>query len=841
MSLPIAPKDISDHPTKGSVVDPINREKKEADVDRKLRLYGVIQAFRDGRLPSNAQIDETLRYVLDNSPVDLNSLSPEGRKLIEDTRDIVETAREMILEKNSDEVFQNFVWHTRDVDYDRLKKDPSALTTVDQQKAQQDSQQAVKHLRTLLSLVFTNSEARKLVSDFTVIGRDLLARGAAKAAEGIRPSEEQLRNVDQTAPSDQFVTEGGRTIGPNDGTPVPEVRVPGTGHRVAQHPHEPLGEGAAVKTEDGQVRRGGELRDQAYDTAQQAKDRATQEAQANANDIANTTNGIPENEEEKGAGKRTVMDRLRGVRDQVTNRVPDEHKERAREHRDRAKEFFSDEYFPPERRDQFIFRMKKVIVECQKHDDYQESIRWLLGYLEEYAGHAQNTAQNTKEHGQTSASQDSFTVASKEFRTLIERFANGRSTDEIWAAVDQLITDSRNDSGLRDWFKRVDAYVRKCLLEPGFVLEPACNNEAVEIRDTGRQFYDEKYKGHFDNLFSTIGGFFKAMGDDPLNQRFGQDWARLTKDLLFDSEGNLKYKPELWLDIRKVILPTLVDNVGYVPIPRIEYTDDNIDLVVENLTLSGRNLFPNIVSVEAHNFMKFSAYDAIKDEHHNEFTFTFAQMQCDMRDVAFWFRKKTGFPKLEDSGLADVLLGGEGLTVTVHLADAGKDQSSIFKVKNVHVKVDTLKFSIRDSKHDLLYKTLKPLATGLVKKQIQKAISDAITTGFEYIDGQLVGVRDRMAEAKAADDASRTQVLQQLFQSKKGEAKGKAQHVDQKTGKFQVVTDREHLLLPEHGHPSGYVNRANERVEAAKTGNDWHSDAFSIIPSTSTRPSKTTA
>lgn len=37
MSLPIAPKDISDHPAKGSVVDPINREQKEADVDRKVR------------------------------------------------------------------------------------------------------------------------------------------------------------------------------------------------------------------------------------------------------------------------------------------------------------------------------------------------------------------------------------------------------------------------------------------------------------------------------------------------------------------------------------------------------------------------------------------------------------------------------------------------------------------------------------------------------------------------------------------------------------------------------------------------------------------------------------
>ena len=133
-----------------------------------------------------------------------------------------------------------------------------------------------------------------------------------------------------------------------------------------------------------------------------------------------------------------------------------------------------------------------------------------------------------------------------------------------------------------------------------------------------------------------------------------------------------------------------------------------------------------------------------------------------MRDVAFYFKKKTGFPKLSDSGLADVLLGGEGLTVTAHVVSAGKDRSSVFKVKNVHVKVANLKFSIRDSKHDTLYKTVRPLATGLVKKQLQKAIADAVTTGLEYVDGQLVGVRDRMADAKASEDKARTQALQEV-------------------------------------------------------------------------------
>lgn len=99
---------------------------------------------------------------------------------------------------------------------------------------------------------------------------------------------------------------------------------------------------------------------------------------------------------------------------------------------------------------------------------------------------------------------------------------------------------------------------------------------------------------------------------------------------------------------------------------------------------------------------------------------------------------------------------------------ANKDKTSVFKVKSVNVKVDSLKFSIRDSKHDFLYKTLKPLATVLVKKQIQKAIQDGVRTGLEYLDGQLVGVRDRMDAAQATqgqdgvESKSRMQVLQEV-------------------------------------------------------------------------------
>lgn len=42
MSLPPTSKDISTHPAKGSVVDPVNQQKKEKDVSRKVTVAVVI-------------------------------------------------------------------------------------------------------------------------------------------------------------------------------------------------------------------------------------------------------------------------------------------------------------------------------------------------------------------------------------------------------------------------------------------------------------------------------------------------------------------------------------------------------------------------------------------------------------------------------------------------------------------------------------------------------------------------------------------------------------------------------------------------------------------------------
>jgi hypothetical protein len=126
--------------------------------------------------------------------------------------------------------------------------------------------------------------------------------------------------------------------GPNE-TPVLEARIPGTDKHVAQHPKDEmgsiptnagqladavrhpegaLGANATVKHEDGTTQRGADAmvegRERAKETGAETAEHARDRARSEVDDVNRQTDGVPETDEEKDRGKRTIMDKMRGYR-----------------------------------------------------------------------------------------------------------------------------------------------------------------------------------------------------------------------------------------------------------------------------------------------------------------------------------------------------------------------------------------------------------------------------------------------------------------------------------------------------------------------------------------------
>ena len=92
---------------------------------------------------------------------------------------------------------------------------------------------------------------------------------------------------------------------------------------------------------------------------------------------------------------------------------------------------------------------------------------------------------------------------------------------------------------------RTDLLGSQSLMEPGFILAPLFETQFKQLRVDSKQFFDEKYKANKDVFVEAVQFWFQSWAEDPLNKRLVHEWATLMKDLLFDDNGSLTYKPQV--------------------------------------------------------------------------------------------------------------------------------------------------------------------------------------------------------------------------------------------------------------------------------------------------------
>ncbi len=170
--------------------------------------------------------------------------------------------------------------------------------------------------------------------------------------------------------------------------------------------------------------------------------------------------------------------------------------------------------------------------------------------------------------------------------------------------MNQIYRDADRDPELKDWFRSVDKYIRKCLQQQGYILQDEATEEYKGLEDKGRFLLRERYRDHTDRILDEIKFLADQFDQDPQNKRFADSVQKLFLDLGQDENGTATFKPHLVKDLTEVIIPEIFENTRYVPIPRIEVSDPMIDAVVENLVIESDNLFPNVFEFGSDNYFR---------------------------------------------------------------------------------------------------------------------------------------------------------------------------------------------------------------------------------------------
>jgi hypothetical protein len=288
-------------------------------------------------------------------------------------------------------------------------------------------------------------------------------------------------------------------------------------------------------------------------------------------------------------------------------------------------------------------------------------------------------------------------------------------------------------------------------------------------------------------------------------------------------------------DVTDVILPALFEHIRYVPVPRIEVSDPMIDAVVENLVIESDNLTPNVLEFGSDNYWRWGRKN-ISNKNKNKVMLAVSGVQCDLRDVSYYIKKKQGFPSISDQGVFDLFMGGSGFSFKIEMETADKsDKNHYFKINKVNVDVQNLNIKLKQSKHKLLFNLFKPLLFKLVRPAIQKVIEKQIKDSAHKFDG--LAFRIHQEAHKALEDAKKNpspENVQNIYQRYAAAAqkelmqgKKKKDEVASKSQVNMAMTQHE-SIFKDIKLPKGISSKATEYKEMALKGDKWESPVFSI-------------
>lgn len=793
-------------------------------MNRKLQIYGIATAFSNGKVPSNEQIDIALNSFLKSKALASPSkkLSTEGQALVADFRDVVKQAQHLLLSKNQGDLLQDFIWQSQHIDGGNASV-PGA--PIDKETAQKHGNEALEGFRTLGTLIISNGQFRKLcklhpvflitfdpvltllVNDATILIRDIAGDAASKAANKVNPSDEQLSQIDKPAAD-------------NTWHDVPDMST----SNIKSQLKSTYNKNGPIKTDDVKAA-AGDASEQAHPDG--SRDPADAAQLAHKDQQLGTASGVDAQSGAK-AGLATLKQR-------ADENIPEETKEQARARKEKTRKYLQGK-MPEERREQTIWRLRKMVVEIQGHSDYQQAINTLLNLAETYAGHANNVAQQSTGAVKGAHADSSLKRAEDDLKTLIERFANGTSTNDFFDAINQIYRDADQDPELKSWFKNVNAYIRKCLKQQGYIMEDRATDEWNQLYDQGEFLLRDRYRNHTNRIVDEAKFLADQFDKDPLNKKFAQSVEKLFNDLGNDENGKPTFKPHLIKDLTEVIIPAVFENIRYVPIPRIEVSDPMIDVVVENLVIESDNLMPNVLEIANDNYFKWGR-KAVSNKNSNSIMLSVSGIQMDLRDVAYYVKKKQGFPSVTDLGVADIFLGGSGFSFKLKLSTAEKsDRQNFFKVDKVDVDVKNFDIKLKQSKHKFLFALAKPLMLKVMRPALQKAIEKVIKDKFHEVDSLAYQIKqevDRAQQEILEDPENAPNIYNRYYnaaQKKFLEGKNKAEKAKErvKDTKVNAAVTKQDSIFPDIHLPGGISSKATEYKELATKGEEWRSPIFKL-------------
>lgn len=629
------------------------------ELHKKLHSYQQIRALSKGFMPSTEQIIINLRTILaaDILNPDAPELSDSGRLLVKYTKRWLQQFMDLMQHKNDKDQIQDLLWYMSksriDVDVEDLAK------RVNASKAKADTAATYQSIRTVGSLLLTNSDFRIFLNDLGIVGKEVfsdsaftLSKVAQKASRTIEPSSAQQQAVAK----------------------------PGA---------------------DG---------DQPAPSAKDLEAEVEEMSKVVANGAAQVSKTAAHSAEEKLSGDegQTMLNRL-----------------------------------------------QQAVLKLRKRNDYTESVSTLALLIQRYAKVYSRAAEEIVEAAQDDVQENQETDrALRNFWSFVKSFGDLKEWEKCEELLKKVVSHKQNDPEFEDLMNDIGNSLQKLLTDPEFFGN--AQEKFQELREKSKKIGSESsLRDDIDALLEQVQVTVTSVLEDKDIHNMIQTTIHLATIL---SPSNTLANPELLQDAINVFVPLVISAIQYVPIPRLEVSTPDVDLLLENLiiepghTVNHTSFLPYRLKVETYNdFELKKARFRTATKTTSLMTIKLDGLSARADELGFWLKAHSGILRMTDEGIASFALDDRGIDIHVDVEICKERLEQILTLKAVRVHIHKLNYKLRKSRFSWLAWIIKPILRPILRKTMEKQLATALTDFFHAANRELLYARERLRATRISD------------------------------------------------------------------------------------------
>ena len=409
-----------------------------------------------------------------------------------------------------------------------------------------------------------------------------------------------------------------------------------------------------------------------------------------------------------------------------------------------------------DQKETLLYRLKEAVLKLRKRNDYSDSVSTIglliKRYALAYSRAADDTVNTVQEDVETNPELDR---AAKNAWSLVSSFGERKQWELLEQRVKTVMEHSQKDPDFEHLMMDVGDSVQKLLSDPDFF--DSLDKKIEELREKSQEIDKESTlrKDVDEALVQLRITFNSVLADEDVSNLINTS----TKIINILSPAHAFGNRELVQDGLQVFIPLLIQAIQYIPIPRLEISVPEIDLLLENLiiepgrTINQSSFLPYKLRIETYNDLEIRKAHTLRTTTSTTNLVTVAIDGLSVRadEVGFWLRAHSGLFRLADEGIASFQLDERGIDVALDMEIGKEKLEKILTLKAVRVHVHKLSYQLRKSKFSWLAWIIKPIVRPIVRKVMEKQLANAIADGIHAANRELLYARERLRATRISD------------------------------------------------------------------------------------------